>query len=50
MSKDNTRTIQARQASAGRRVDDRAQAAQARLADKSFSEFMRAHNARRGTN
>lgn len=45
MTQDSTRTLTARQQSKGARMDDRARAAQQRLADKSFSEFMRKHNA-----
>ena len=41
---DTTRTDKARQQSNAARIDNRAKAAQARLADKSFSEFMRNHN------
>lgn len=44
MSHDNTRTIEARQQSKGTRMDEAARASQARLADKSFSEFMIRHN------
>lgn len=42
---DSTRTIQARVESNTRRVDNRLRDAQARLADKSFSAFVKAHNA-----
>ncbi|QRI45117.1 hypothetical protein QEH45_gp63 [Microbacterium phage Shocker] len=44
MSHDNTRTAEARTHSKASRVDVSTKAAQARLADKSFSEFMRKHN------
>lgn len=44
MSQDNTRTIQARTQSKATRVDLSVKASQARLADKSFTEFMRKHN------
>jgi len=45
MSHDSTRTLVARQQSKAGRMDNRARAAQQRLADKSFSDFMRKHNA-----
>lgn len=44
MSQDSTRTIEARQQSKSTRVDLTVRASQARLADKSFSDFMRKHN------
>ena len=44
MSQDNTRTDTARRQSEATRMDEATRAAQARLADKSFSEFMRKHN------
>ncbi len=44
MSQDSTRTTEARTHSKAARVDLSVKAAQARLADKSFTEFMRAHN------
>lgn len=47
MSQDNTRTTEARTHSKAARVDLSARAAQARLADKSFTDFMRKHNAQR---
>lgn len=45
MSQDSTRTLTARTQSKASRVDVSTRAAQARLADKSFTEFMRKHNA-----
>lgn len=44
MSQDYTRTDTARTQSKAARVDVSTRAAQARLADKSFTEFMRKHN------
>ena len=44
MSQDNTRTDTARRQSKATRMDEATRAAQARLADKSFSEFMHKHN------
>lgn len=44
MSQDSTRTLTARTQSKASRVDVSTKAAQARLADKSFTEFMRKHN------
>ena len=44
MSQDNTRTDTARRQSKATRMDEATRAAQARLADKSFSEFMRKHS------
>lgn len=45
---DYTHTAQAKAESRTRRQVDKLSTAQARLADKSFSEFMRRHNARQG--
>ena len=44
MSQDNTRTDTARRQSKATRMDEATRAAQARLADKSLSEFMLKHN------
>lgn len=44
---DTTRTLDAKHESRAHRVDERQRAAQQRLADLSFSRFMREHNARR---
>lgn len=44
---DSTRTDTAIQRSRQSRMDERQRAAQQRLADRSFSRFMREHNARR---
>lgn len=44
---DTTRTYTAHVQSNARRVDKKVRAAQQRLADKSFSEFVRQHNAQR---
>ena len=48
MSQDNTRTDTARRQSKAPRMDEATRAAQARLADKSFSEFMQAQRDREG--
>lgn len=47
MSQDSTRTLTARTQSKATRMDLSARAAQARLADKSFTDFMCKHNAQR---
>lgn len=45
---DSTRTYASKARSQGKRVENREQAAQARLAQKSFTDFMRKHNREAG--
>lgn len=47
---DNTRTLDAKHDSRAHRVDEQQRRSQQRLADLSFSRFMREHNARQEQN